>query len=97
VLAVSVEPFIWPTHVMVLEPVDCKHCGGNGQEPSNPKRWCSTCQGLKVRHRAMPLEDFALLFKTTGPWPYGIRTVSRPTPQSGLGAGKSSDSGEPNG
>jgi hypothetical protein len=57
-----------PTHVLVMESIDCKNCGSSGYEPGHeptepgkPYRWCSTCQGQKVRHRAMSLKDFAKL------------------------------------
>lgn len=63
------EPKIRPKAVLVVEDIDCANCKGTGYEPGHeptgsgvPYRWCSTCQGQKVRHRAMPIEDFARLF-----------------------------------
>jgi hypothetical protein len=74
---------------MVVEPSNCSACGGSGYMPGHepteqgvPYRFCPTCQGLKSRIRAMPLEDFAELFQTSGqPWPDNIRVrkpVKRP-------------------
>ncbi len=56
-----------PTHVMVGYPIDCKTCGGTGIVkhafkigPKGPV--CPGCDGAKLRHEAMPIEDFARMF-----------------------------------
>lgn len=56
--------------LMIVEDIDCKACNGTGREGGDeptfeqkPFRWCSVCDGQKVRHRLMSLEDFAELFQ----------------------------------
>lgn len=67
-----------PKGIMLVEDIDCQACKGTGYEPGHeptepgvPYRWCSTCQGQKVRHRLVSLEDFAKLFvvHAGGPFP----------------------------
>lgn len=56
---------------MVVEDVDCPDCKGTGYADGfvptfeqKPYRLCLSCQGVKVRHRLMSLEDFAKLLKS---------------------------------
>jgi hypothetical protein len=63
-------PRIRPKGIMVVEDIDCQACNNTGREGGDeptfeqrPFRWCSSCDGAKVRHRLMSLEDFAKLFQ----------------------------------
>lgn len=56
--------------VVIVEDINCQACNGTGYAfghgptvPGVPYRWCSTCQGVRIRHRAVSLEEFARLLK----------------------------------
>lgn len=72
-----------PAGVMLVEDIDCQACKGTGYEPGHEPtepgvayRWCSTCQGQKVRHRLVSLEEFAKLFlvQASSPFPSRLET-----------------------